>query len=951
MSATPIQRPCPGNDPWRIVDATRTAIVRRGCVDLFAIGTGTNGEPGHRRFLARCPEGAMLVPLDSGRLNGMDIIAVGSADTMLELGPEGRRSDVLHAAANEAVDFAAWVDVLLLVGNSAGDADGRVVALSAASVIALTAGSVVGAHDRVLWCQTKDIPPATAMNWPSSMAWRPITSRHAGRVTADITVAPRSTVDALTLLGDPAAVLDEATTLLSRAIEDLDRQAADLDRDVLVARMKRRAATARASVDDFGTVFGDKAQSTMTVATSDAVIAAARRMAEALHTPFILPPSWPADGTGRIELLLEASRMRSRIVVLEGTWYHDDAGPLIGFDKSGAAVTMLREGRHYVAVDVDGGRTVISSTTVGNYAERGLQVYRPFPATAMLFRDILRFGFGPLRKDLLLLLLAGCAGGLLSLFLPSITATIFDQVIPTTDRSQLLLITVGIVLAGIVGAIFELTRNVAVLRLQLQSDATLQGALWDRLLSLPATFFRRFTAGELATRANGFNAIQQLIAGATANSMVAFIFSTFQLIILFHHSTKLAWIALLILVLAALCLALISYGRYRYLVATQDVYQKITGVILQLLSAISKLRATASETYAFRMWSSMFLRQRRNEFKASGLQNLSQILYAVVPTIASMVFYWIIHDMAVDGKSLATGSVLSFLAAFSTFFASLLACSTAAESMLMCVPLYSYARPILETPPEVDEARPDPGRLHGDIDVVNVSFRYEAEGPLILDGVSISARAGEFIAVVGASGCGKSTLLRLLLGFETPEAGGIYFDGQDIAGVDIRAVRRQMGVVLQNGRVMSGDIFKNIVSGNPLLTIDDAWEAAASAGFDEDIHGMPMGMHTVISEGGSTLSGGQRQRLLIARAIASKPRIILMDEATSALDNRTQQIVTEALGRMHATRIIIAHRLSTIIHADRIYVMDRGRVMESGTYQDLMTAGGAFAALARRQIA
>jgi ABC-type bacteriocin/lantibiotic exporter with double-glycine peptidase domain len=231
-----------------------------------------------------------------------------------------------------------------------------------------------------------------------------------------------------------------------------------------------------------------------------------------------------------------------------------------------------------------------------------------------------------------------------------------------------------------------------------------------------------------------------------------------------------------------------------------------------------------------------------------------------------------------------------------------------------------------------------------------VTFRYATDGPPVLEKVSFRARPGAFVALVGPSGSGKSTMLRLLLGFETPESGSVHLDAQDLAALDLQAVRRQMGVVLQAGKLSAGSIYQNIVGSSP-YTLDDAWEAARSSGFDEDIRQMPMGMHTMVMEGGSGLSGGQRQRLMIARAIVAKPRILLFDEATSALDNRTQSVVTESLARLRATRVVIAHRLSTVIKADQIHVVEAGRVVENGTYEELMAHDGPFAKLAARQLA
>jgi ABC-type bacteriocin/lantibiotic exporter with double-glycine peptidase domain len=307
--------------------------------------------------------------------------------------------------------------------------------------------------------------------------------------------------------------------------------------------------------------------------------------------------------------------------------------------------------------------------------------------------------------------------------------------------------------------------------------------------------------------------------------------------------------------------------------------------------------------------------------------------------------------MMKGGAGLTPGGFVAFNAAFGQFLGASLGLAMTAISVIGIIPAYERAKPILKAIPEAQGASSlDPGRLHGAIECSRILFRYESDLPLVLNDISIQIKPGQFVAFVGHSGSGKSTLFRLLLGFETPESGSIYFDGMDLADIDPQALRRQMGVVMQNGKVFDGDIFTNIVGASP-LTIADAWAAARSAGFDKDIEAMPMGMNTVISEGGGGLSGGQRQRLMIARAIVHRPRILLFDEATSALDNQTQSIVSRSLEALEATRIVIAHRLSTIINADQIYVFDQGRITQHGTYEELAGQEGLFRDLAQRQIA
>ena len=375
-----------------------------------------------------------------------------------------------------------------------------------------------------------------------------------------------------------------------------------------------------------------------------------------------------------------------------------------------------------------------------------------------------------------------------------------------------------------------------------------------------------------------------------------------------------------------------------------EVVGRQIGLVLEMLNGIAKLRVAGAESRAFSVWARLVpgASARRAELAAVQIN----VVYGALPLIALVVIF----PLAVGAGNLEAGTFLAFNAALTQVIVAVVALGTSLSAVAQVVPLYERVKPILAALPEIDDAHGDPGELRGDIEFSDVSFRYVADGPPVLEHVSFHAAPGQFVALVGPSGSGKSTILRLLLGFEVPESGSIHVDDQDLATLDVQAVRRQMGVVLQSGKLAAGSVYQNIVGSSP-FTVDDAWEAARSAGFDEDIRHMPMGMHTMVMEGGSGLSGGQRQRLMIARAIIAKPRILLFDEATSALDNRTQAVVTESLDRLNTTRIVIAHRLSTVIDADQIHVVQAGRVVESGRYEQLMANDGPFAALAKRQLA
>ncbi|HSH46686.1 MAG TPA: ATP-binding cassette domain-containing protein, partial [Longimicrobiales bacterium] len=461
-----------------------------------------------------------------------------------------------------------------------------------------------------------------------------------------------------------------------------------------------------------------------------------------------------------------------------------------------------------------------------------------------------------------------------------------------------------------------------------------------------------FTVGDLASRASAVNAVRDLLSGAAATSLLSGVFALVFLGQLAWFSWRLALVAVGVMALALGATAYFVFRSVRRQRAEQEVAGRLSGFTVQLIGAIPKIRVAAAEDRAFAQWARRFREQKEIAWRASVNDNALQVFNTILPVTASLLLFWYAGWMTLEGKeyALSPGTFVAFNAAFGTFFGAVVSLSNTLVTALVAVPMMERARPILRAVPETSGDRTDPGELSGRIEMSRVTFRYQEDGPTILDDVSFRAEPGEFIAFVGPSGSGKSTCLRMLLGFETPESGAIYFDGQDLETLDLGAVRSQVGVVLQSSKLSQGNIFDNIVGSSP-LSMDQAWEAAEAAGFAQDIEAMPMQMHTVVAEGGSTLSGGQRQRLLIARALARKPRIIFFDEATSALDNRTQETVSRSLEETNATRVVIAHRLSTIRNADRIYVMKDGRVVQSGGFEELQEQDGLFRDLVARQLA
>jgi len=687
--------------------------------------------------------------------------------------------------------------------------------------------------------------------------------------------------------------------------------------------------------------------------SGDSVFNVCKIIGKAMNIKFV---SVTADQTANLpadplEEIARASSIRVRKVILRDNWWRLNSGPLLAYredDNNPIALIPVHPSRYQMHDPVSEKVIMVNQEIAAQLKPFAYSFYRPFPKATMSKRDLLFFSLGACwQRDIFRLILVGLLGGLLGMAIPIATGIIYDSIIPSADKSQLLQVGFFLVASAVAGTLFGLTRSIAMLRLEGMIDASLESAVWDRLLELPVPFFKRYSAGELAMRAMGIGQIRAILSGVTLTNILSSIFALFNFALLFYYDAKLAGVATLLVVINMLVLLGIGKMQLNYLRELTDVANKISGLLLQLIGGVSKFRVAGAENRAFYVWAEKFSEQRRLDFKKSVLSNWLETFNSVFSLIASLsIFASVIY---LSKGSLTAGKFVAFNAAFTAFWGAMVVMSGALLSVGSAIPVFEKLRPILET--EYDEFKSDPGDLKGSIEVNHISFRYKEEAPLVLKDLNLKIKPGEYIGLVGPSGSGKSSLLRVLLGFEKPESGRVYYDEKDLEKVDIRAIRRQLGVVLQNGKLMAGDIFSNVIGANTKLTMDDAVEAIRMAGLEKDINEMPMGMHTVISEGAGTISGGQRQRLLIARAIVNKPKVIFFDEATSALDNKTQAIVSESLDSLQTTRIVIAHRLSTVMNCDRIIVLDKGTIIEEGNYEQLMQLNGMFAELAKRQLA
>ncbi len=665
----------------------------------------------------------------------------------------------------------------------------------------------------------------------------------------------------------------------------------------------------------------------------------------------IKEPKLPKGEERELELydIEKSSRIRIRKVTLKNKWWKQDNGAMLTFlPEKGTPLALIpvKPGKYKCINPAEKTEIIVSEDIANTLQDEAYVFYRPFPDEKITAWNLLKFGIRGCRKDLITIMLMGVAGGILGLLIPIFTGLIFDSIIPESNRNQLLVLAMAIFSASFTIAIFQLIRSIATLRVETKIDQIVQAAVWDRLLNLPIPFFREYTAGELTGRAQSIMILRQLLSTTVIYSVLASVFTVFNFFILFYYDFTLAVAATF---LVAFVLIMMFYLAKKIVVYQRVIIKlenSIFGLVVQLLSSIAKIRIAGAEIHAFSLWADQFASKKKAAVKVRYYTNIFATISSAFPLIASIFIFGV---MTYSSFSMSTGSFLAFFTAFTIFVMALLQMGLAVIGYYAALPVFESAKPILDALPESDTTKTEIHKLSGDIEINHVTFRYGKENPVVLKDICMSIRPGEFVAIAGASGSGKSTLLKLLLGFEFPTSGSIYYDKQDISSLDVTSVRRQAGTVLQDAKLIPGSIFSNI-TGAQNVTMDEAWEAARLVGLYDDIKEMPMGMFTVIGEGLSTLSGGQRQRIIIARAIVSRPRILFFDEATSALDNETQKVVSESLEHLQSTRVVIAHRLSTIKNADRIYILDKGALVQQGSYDKLVNQKGLFLDLVKRQM-
>ena len=947
----------------------RLWTVEQGYVDIFAvlIDAESRRQVRRRPFMTRVSAGGVFtggpaVPSARHANGRLSLLAVPSRDAALSSRPR------LEAASSERFDIHSvtqideWVSAVAdFVARHVESRSHRVNLLEAEPNVAYEQGATVSAHHLdVLWVsadrllhfmghadltlEAENLLPLTEQTW--------FTLPESARISALRTPGALRT-------GSLWASMDSYVALLLRFSEHHWSEHLASGKRRIVAQRRTASEVRGAMYRTLAEVLNERAGEPVRAQPhrETPLQRAAALVAEAAGARLRMtqPPARAAELSESVSMMVQSSRIRVRHIRLEPGWQTRDGPSFLGLSRgeSQRPLAVINGGfGAYRCVDPETGTV----EPVGpRQAERigawGMMFYAPLAEGVTTGLAALREAVRGLGRDIGTVATMGVLAGLLALLVPVVTGKLLGEIIPRVDTALWVAAVGALALGGLGTAAVTVVSALSMVRIESRIDERLQSAVWNRLVSLPLPFFRKYVAGDLADRANGVSQIRRVLTGATAASVVTGVFSVFSFGLLFWYNARLAlWAGALMLVLAA-ATWFCAIRQIRHHRAAFRAQGAIDGLVVQMISGLAKLRQANAEVHMLAQWSAKYREQKRATLMArywAAGQLAFNTLFTPLAMMAILALIWYRLISVENPVDFSLADFLSFNSAFGQFVAGVTGLTTAWTAVVAVVPLFERVQPILEAAPESTGALL--ADFRGRLEFDEVTFRYSADSHDALRKVTFNIQPGERVAFVGPSGAGKSTVLRLVLGYERPASGAVLVDGHDLQTLDLASVRSQMGVVMQQVDLVPGSILKNIAGSVP-VTLEEAWEAARKTGLDRDIRSMPMGMHTVLPEAGQGLSGGQKQRLLLTRVLARSPRVLLLDEATSMLDNTGQSLILESLRQLNATQVIVAHRLSTVRDMDRIYVLKDGRIAEVGSYDHLMSLDGVFAELARRQMA
>ena len=959
--------PCAGNLPVELDDPETVWFIDRGTVDLFLVEYRDGVQQAAPQHLLRSESGRLLpgVAPDEQDGDGKDttlgLVAKGLPGTLLKRLPASSLSDVHPAELAEQAD--TWLTAITDTLSRFVSRFPRPTALAEPGLTETLAAGTVSVRRGVVWIAEPSRGASLYMDLVDRVELAEASGPHEAPLpltrTSWLTLFDEASVSGLSTetLAEQGRLLPALASFHAVAfrLERLNRRLAvvddaNLERERTASRRTAEQA-ARQRLFNLYDLPVDRDAAVEDTALADALRAIGRHQGIDFRVPARARPSDPPVSLVDV---LDASDVRARRVRLdvEDEWWRGDSTALLAFraeDRRPVALLPGRLGR-YREVDPAGKRTVrVTRARAGALADEAWMFYRPLPSGTVTPADLLRTALRGSGADLARLVIAGLPGGLIKLLPALALGFVAGHVAGGGSVGALYAVAVTLAGFGLLGALLHLFQSTAMMRLEGRSASRVEAAFWDRLMRLPPNVLHSQPAGDLAMSGMTFQGIRDGLQGVVADSLLSIVFLLPVFGVIFFYDAVLGVVALVFSLASLLVTVALGWRQIAPHGRMIGAVRRVAGHLFQVVGGIAKLRVENAEASAFAIWARDYREQKRAELELGGLEGHARAFGAALPFLAGAVLLFVVA--AVSERNVPVGDFLVVYTVFVTFQAAIARLGESFGTVAAMVPAFDQMRPLLAAVPEAGVEGEPVERLGGDVLFDHVSFRYDPEGPLILDDVTIRARPGEFVAIAGESGAGKSTLFRLALGIDRPSAGAVYYDGRDLKHLNLKQVRRKVGAVPQSVRLHPQDIWDNIVAHHEGTTTDEVWRTARAAGIESEIKAMPMGMMTMVGASGAVVSGGESQRVTIARSMIGGPRVMLLDEATNWLDNQSQAEVMQNLALLTATRIVIAHRLSTLEQADRIYVLQAGKVVQDGSFAELMEVEGVFRELVRRQIA
>ena len=958
--------PCAGNLPVKLDDSDSAWFIDRGTVDLFLVEFRNGVEQAAPKHLLRRESGWLLPGVapdkqdDKDKGTTLHLIAKGLPGTLLKRLPASALSEVHPAELAEQTD--TWLTDITDALARFVSRSPRPTALAEPGLARTLSPSTLSARRGVVWVSEPSLGASLFMDMLDPAELHDASGSHDA-------VIPLTRTSWLTLF-DEATISGKSTETLARegallpalaffhavafALERLNRRLAvvddaSLDRERTTSH-RTAERTARQRLFNIYDLPIDR-DADVDTALADALKIVGRHQGIDFRIP---ARAGPSDSPVGLVDILDASGVRARRVRFkaEGSWWRGDSNALLAFRAVDGQPVALLPGMfgRYREVDPVTRRTArISADRARALQPEAWMFYPPLPSGNVTSADLLRIALHGSTADLVRLVMAGIPGGLTRLLPALALGFVANHVVAGGNAGVVYAVAVTLAAFGLLGALLHLLQSAAMMRLEGRSASRVEAAFWDRLLRLPPSTLRRHSAGDLAMSGMTFQNLRDGLQGVVAESVLSIIFLLPVFAVIFFYDATLGGIALLFSLASALvtvALGLRQMSPYGRMIRAA---RRVTGRLFQIVEGIAKLRVENAEGSAFAIWAQDYREQKRAELERGALEGHSRAFSAALPFLAGGVLLFTV--VTVGDRNVPVGDFLVVYTVFIAFQSAIARLGESFGTLAGMLPAFDQMRPILAAVPETEIEGAPVERLGGELLFDHVSFRYDPDGPLILDDVTIHARPGEFVAIAGESGAGKSTLFRLALGIDRPSAGAVYYDGRDLKHLNLKQVRRKIGAVPQSVRLHPQDLWDNIVAHHEGTTTEEVWQTARTAGIEREIKAMPMGMMTMVGASGSVVSGGESQRVTIARSLIGNPRVMLLDEATNWLDNESQAEVMQNLALLTSTRIVIAHRLSTLEQADRIYVMQAGRVVQAGSFSELMEVDGVFRELVKRQVA